>query len=214
MKKQILLAALAFTVAASGTVFANDGNYAPQEGSKCNCPKCECPDCKCKTPPGERPKLYDKDGKELTAPPKPGEKVYDKNGKEITLMPPRHGHHHMKGPELNLTEKQKAEAAKIREASKEKIRPIMEEMKTIKNDIRKVYDDTSLTAEQQKQKVNELKQKLVEQRKKADAIRKSDMEKFEKLLTKEQKTILENFKKEHRPPKSNENGKFNPPPQR
>lgn len=214
MKKQFLLVALALTVASAGSVFAQETGYMPQETQKCNCPKCECPGCKCKTPRGERPKLYDKNGKELTNPPKPGEKVYDKNGKEITLMPPRHGHHHMKGPELNLTEKQKAEAAKIREASKEKIRPIMKEMHTIKDDIRKVYDDTKLTTEQKEQKVTELKQKLAEQRKKADTIRKSDMEKFEKLLTKEQKTILENFKKEHQPPKFNGNGKFNPPPQK
>ena len=42
----------------------------------------------------ERPKLYDKDGKELTSPPKSGTKVYDKDGKELTPF------QHRKRPEF------------------------------------------------------------------------------------------------------------------
>ena len=62
-----------------------------------DCKKCPVEQC--------RPKLYDKNGKELKTPPKPGEKVYDKNGKELKAPPKKMRHEPPKGPELNLTEK-------------------------------------------------------------------------------------------------------------
>ena len=77
--------------------------------------------CDFKMPPMHRemPKLYDKNGKELTAPPKKGQKVYDAKGKELPpplkmdkKMPPK--------PDLNLTEAQKAQMDKIREESKKR----------------------------------------------------------------------------------------------
>ena len=71
-------------------------------------------------------------------------------------------HHERFAQELGLSEEQKAEAKKIREAGREKVGPLMEEMK-------------------------QLRQKM-------DELRKQNMEEFEKILTPEQKTKLEQIK--------------------
>lgn len=64
--------------------------------------------------------------------------------------------------ELGLTAEQKAEAKKIREAGREDMKPLMEEMRST--------------------------------REKMDAVRKKNMEEFEKILTPEQKEKFETFK--------------------
>ena len=144
-------------------------------------------------------KIYDKNGNELKTPPKPGEAVYDKDGNK--LPPPPCMKHMPKGPELNLTDKQKEKADKIREASKVKIKPIRREIHNLKNEIWEIREDDSLTMEQKKEKIEPLMVKVKELRTKADSIRQEDMKQFENLLTKEQKKTLEEFKKTHKPDK-------------
>ncbi len=73
-------------------------------------------------------------------------------------------HHDRFAQELGLSEEQKAEAKKIREEGREKVGPLMEEMK-------------------------QLRQKM-------DELRKQNMEEFEKILTPEQKSKLEQIKAE------------------
>ena len=158
-----------------------------------DCKKCPVEQC--------RPKLYDKNGKELKTPPKPGEKVYDKNGKELKAPPKKMRHEPPKGPELNLTEKQKAQADKIREASKQKIKPIRQEIHEIKNQLWEIRENDNLTEEQKHEKAEPIMKKMHELHQKANAIRQSDMQQFEKILTKEQLKTLENFKKTHKPPR-------------
>lgn len=161
----------------------------------------------------ERPKFYDKDGKELKAPPKPGTKVYDKNGKEIDFKKMKH---HPKGPELNLTDEQKAQADKFREESKSKMKPIFKEMKELNQKINAIYEDEKTTKEQKEKQLKPLMEKITKLHLQANEIRKADMKKFESILTDEQKTKLEEFKKEHknRPHghKGNMGGKMMPPP--
>lgn len=161
-----------------------------------------------KTPPPicqECPKLYDKDGNELKTPPKPGEKVYDKNGKE--LQPPKFKHHPPKGPDLNLTDAQKAKADKIREASKKKLDPIRKQQGEIKKQLREIKENTSLTEEQKKTKAEPLFKKMKSLHEQADKLRQNDMTQFEKILTPEQKKTLDEFKKTHKPPKHHHEGR-------
>jgi len=148
----------------------------------------------------QMPKLYDKDGNELKAPPKPGEAVYDKDGNKLP-PPPCCKKHMPKGPDLNLTDKQKEKADKIREASKQKMKPIRREIHNIKNEIWEIKEDDSLTMEEQRAKIEPLIKKMETLRSQANEIRQEDMKQFEKILTKDQKKVLDEFKKTHKPPK-------------
>ena len=142
----------------------------------------------------EMPKLYDKNGNELKNPPKPGAKVYNKNGKKI--QPPRKM---KKGPELNLSNSQKEKANKIREASKQKIKPIRKEIHKLRNQIWKIEANDKLTKEQKHQKIKPLMEKIHKLHQQENEIRKEDMKKFESILTQPQKETLERFKKEQKP---------------
>ena len=68
---------------------------------------------------------------------------------------------------LKLTDEQKAQADKIREDGRKKMKPLIEERKEL--------------------------------RKKMDAVRKANMEEFEKILTPEQKKAFDEMKKHKRP---------------
>lgn len=187
MKKALLSTAIIALAICSAAPAAFSADKATKEAPKCPVEQV-------------RPKLYDKNGNELKTPPKPGEKVYDKNGKELK-MPPKNMHKPPKGPDLNLTDKQKAQADKIREASKQKIKPIKREIHEIKNELWEIRENDNLTEEQKRAKSEPLMKKMHELHQKADAIRQNDMQQFEKLLTKEQLKTLENFKKTHKPPR-------------
>lgn len=158
----------------------------------------------------EMPKLYDKNGKELKNPPKPGEKVYDKNGKE--LPPPPFMKRAPKGPDLNLTDEQKAKADKIREASRQKMKPIRREIHNLKNEIWEIKENDKLTFEEKEGKIRPLFEKINKLQEKSNEIRQEDMKQFEALLTKTQKKTLENFKKTHKPPRQHDRDRKMPPP--
>ena len=128
----------------------------------------------------ERPKLYDKNGKELTTPPK------------FSHKPP-------KGPELNLTEEQIAKADKIRENSKQKLKPIRREIHNLKNEIWEIKENDNLPREEKDAKIEPIVKKIDGLKKKADEIRQADMKQFESILTSKQKKTLETFKKTHKP---------------
>ncbi len=200
MKKNIFLTSLIAVLIMSSTTTVFAANNTKDESEKYTQPPFE----------RERPKLYDKNGKELTTRPKPGDKVYDKNGKE--LKPPCMGKKPPKGPELNLSEDQKNKADKIREESKKKLKPIKREMHNIKNQLWEIKEDDTLTFEQKDSKMKPLFEKMHSLHQKADEIRKNDMNQFESLLTANQKKTLEKFKKTHKPRHNNMNGKRMPPP--
>lgn len=143
------------------------------------------------------PKFYDKEGNELKAPPKPGEAVYDKDGNKLPV--PNFMKNRFQKPELNLTDKQKEKADKIRENSRKKIKPIRREIHNLKNEIWEIKENDDLTMEEKFVKIKPLHEKIKALRTQANEIRKEDMKQFEKLLTKDQKKTLEEFKKNHKP---------------
>ncbi len=157
----------------------------------------------------KRPEFYDKNGNKLTEFPKPGTKVYDKNGKEIEFKKPNHPR-----PELNLTDEQRAKADKMREESRAKMKPVFTEMKSLNEQINKIYDNEKLSQEQKEKQVKPLMEKISKLHTQADELRKADMQKFEALLTDEQKVKLEEFKKTHKPPMRKETGKAPAQPQK
>ena len=157
----------------------------------------------------KRPEFYDKNGNKLTERPQPGTKVYDKNGKEIEFKKPNHPR-----PELNLTDEQRAKADKMREESRAKMKPVFTEMKSLNEQINKIYDNEKLSQEQKEKQVKPLMEKISKLHTQADELRKADMQKFEALLTDEQKVKLEEFRKNHKPPMKKETGKAPAQPQK
>ena len=98
---------------------------------------------------------------------------------------------------LNLSEKQKEKAKAIHQKGFEEMKPVMEQIKTLKKDIyetQKSNLDEKAKSEKIKKDVEELK--VLE--KKAHEIRKANSQEFEKILTKKQKKELEKMKAEGR----------------
>lgn len=121
-------------------------------------------------------------------------------------MPPRHMHH-KKGPHmdfnkrLNLTEEQKEQIKKNREADRVKMEPLMKQIKEkedAKREIFKKYEETDAQLIKLNKEIKALKaerRKIMEENRKA----------FEAMLTKDQKAELEKIKEEH---KKRFDGKF------
>ncbi len=98
---------------------------------------------------------------------------------------------------LNLTEEQKALAKAQREASREKIKPIIEEINNKKSEIEKTK--MSRMAQQAiDERVAELQAEIRTLRKKAHEIRKENMKAFEASLSEEQQKELKKMKEEGR----------------
>ncbi len=190
MKKTLLLSAtLMMAILLSTPSFAADTNTTQTDNNF-------------RRPPMQRemPKLYDKNGNELTTPPQKGQKVYDANGNELP-PPPQMNKKMPPKPELNLSDEQKAQMDKIRTESKKKMKPIRKQIHNYQNKIWEINEDDSLSCEQKREKIRPIFEKIQKLQDKMNEIRKSDMEQFESLLTKEQKQKLEQFKKTHKPPK-------------
>lgn len=134
-------------------------------------------------------RMYDKDGNVLKQFPKPGDVVYDKNGNKVKIP---------EGPKLNLTDAQKEQMDNIRKESRTKIKPIKKEIHNYYNQVWEIKEDDSLTKEQKFAKMQPIFENIRTLEKRANEIRKSDMEQFEKLLTPKQKAEFEKFKKAHK----------------
>src|SRR5574344_450413 len=126
--------------------------------------------------------------------------------------PPPPGHGKMQKPphekldeKLKLTETQKSLLKKNRIASRQKLKPILQQMFDKREAIMDIRDSELSQAEQDK-KIAPLKNDMKTLKQKADAIRKADMEYFESILTTEQKTEFDKIKKEH------EKNRHCPPP--
>ena len=100
---------------------------------------------------------------------------------------------------LNLTEQQKAQVKANRIKSRKAMKPIMNSINDKREAILDVMD-SDLPKAQQEAKIKTLKSDIKALRQQADKIREQNMKDFESILTKEQKTKLEQFKKEHKPP--------------
>lgn len=93
---------------------------------------------------------------------------------------------------LNLTEKQKEQIEKNKQKDKEKMKPIFDEMKAKKEQIKEIKKNNSLSQSEKVKKSAQLEKDLIDLRVKADELRRENMKNFENILTKEQ---LEEFSK-------------------
>lgn len=98
---------------------------------------------------------------------------------------------------LKLTETQKLKAQELRKIGHERIKPVMEQIKAKKQEA-KMVRLSKMTVQAQEEKLIEIDKELTMLEKKAQQIRKQNMKDFEAILTREQKQILKNMKKEGR----------------
>ncbi len=94
------------------------------------------------------------------------------------------------GKKLNLTEEQSAKAKGIRENSRSKIKPLIEELRAEKEKYREMVKNKA-----SKEALQTQREKILELRKKAQVINKENMANFEQILTPEQKTQFSELKK-------------------
>lgn len=98
---------------------------------------------------------------------------------------------------LELTEVQKLKAREIRKNGHEKLKPILEEIKSKKQEAEMIRRSRmAVQMQEEKLAVIDAELKLLE--KKANTIRKSNMRDFESILTRQQKRTLKEMKKEGR----------------
>ena len=98
---------------------------------------------------------------------------------------------------LGLTEVQKLKARKIREKGHEDLRPVIEQIKTKKQEAEMVRR-SRIAVQIQEERLTAIDNELRILEKKAQEIRKANMKEFESILTREQKRTLKNMKKEGR----------------
>lgn len=110
---------------------------------------------------------------------------------------------------LGLTEEQKVKAKELRIQGREKMQPVMEEIKLKKQEA-KMVKLSRMAVQAQEEKLAEIDKELAVLEKKAKEIRQQNMKDFEAILTKDQKKILNNMKKEGR--KNFERGHHHCPP--
>ena len=106
-----------------------------------------------------------------------------------------------KGPNLDerlkLTDEQKAKAKDIRMQGHEKIKPVFEQIKAKKDEI-KTIKSSNLSAAEQEKKIASLKADIKKLKIEAKKIRQENMQEFEAILTPDQKTEFEKIKQEGR----------------
>ena len=98
---------------------------------------------------------------------------------------------------LNLTEVQKLKAKQLRQKGHEKLKPIMDEINSKKQEAEMVRR-SRMAVSMQEEKLSEIDTELAVLEKKAKEIRKANMKEFESILTRQQRKILKEMKKEGR----------------
>ena len=98
---------------------------------------------------------------------------------------------------LELTEVQKLKARQIRQSGHEKLMPVFEQIKAKKQEAEMIRR-SRMAVQMQEEKLSVIDSELRVLEKKANDIRKANMKEFESILTKQQKKILKQMKKEGR----------------
>ena len=98
---------------------------------------------------------------------------------------------------LGLTEAQKAKAKEIRQKGHKEMKPIMGELREKRQEADMVKM-SRIVGQDQEARLNAIDKDIKNLEKKANVIRKKNMKEFESILTKDQKKILEEMKKEGR----------------
>lgn len=99
---------------------------------------------------------------------------------------------------LKLTDEQKAQIELQKQQDREKIKPIIDELITKKNEFKTVISDDSLSQAEKEKKLGEIKKDLKELKLQADTLRKENMTNFENLLTEKQKKEFSKIKEEQK----------------
>ena len=99
---------------------------------------------------------------------------------------------------LGLTDEQKAKSEQIREDGIEKMKPVMDQIKVKRDEIKTIRENGSLTQAEANAKVQALHKEIMELKGQAKEIRKQNMQDFEAILTDKQKKTLEKMKQEGR----------------
>lgn len=98
---------------------------------------------------------------------------------------------------LGLTEEQKIKAKELRVKGYEKIKPVIDEIIAKKQEA-KMVKMSRIAVQAQEEKLAKIDAELKVLEKKAHDIRKANMKDFESILTRKQKKILKDMKKEGR----------------
>lgn len=99
---------------------------------------------------------------------------------------------------LNLTEEQKKQIEENRQKDHEKIKPIMEQIKQKRQEIRNTIESTTLTEEEKSKKTADLLKELDALKLQANNLRKENMQNFENILTEKQKKEFQKIKQERK----------------
>ena len=125
------------------------------------------------------------------------------------MMKQRKAHEAAFEQKLGLTEAQKAKAKELRIKGHKKMRPVMEEIKSKKQEAEAIKC-SKMAIRMQEEELAKIDTDLKVLEKKAHKIRQQNMKDFESILTKDQKKILNQMKEEGR--KNFEKGNCPPPP--
>jgi len=98
---------------------------------------------------------------------------------------------------LGLTAEQKIKAKELRKKGHEKLRPVIEEIKQKKQEAEMVKR-SRIAVQVQEERLDAIDAELKVLEKKAHDIRRANMKDFESILTREQKKILKQMKKDGR----------------
>lgn len=98
---------------------------------------------------------------------------------------------------LGLTEAQKAKVKELRIEGHKKMKPVMEQIKLKRQEARMVKL-SRMSVQMQEEKLAVIDKELAELEKQAKEIRKQNMKDFESILTRDQRKILKQMKKEGR----------------
>ena len=98
---------------------------------------------------------------------------------------------------LNLTDEQKQKSRELRLEGREKIKPVVEQIKTREQQM-KLVKESNLTDEEKNKKMDSLKSDMKSLHKQAHDIRVENMKNFEDILNSEQKKTLKEMRQEGR----------------
>lgn len=98
---------------------------------------------------------------------------------------------------LGLTEEQKAKAKELRKKGHEEMRPLMQALKQKREEV-KAVKLSRIAPQAQEEKLAVLDKEIQDLEKKINALKKKNMKDFEAILTRDQRKILKQMKKEGR----------------
>ena len=125
------------------------------------------------------------------------EKIQPKNPENKPAQQERIQRENLFEKRLGLTEVQKLKARQVRIKGHEELRPVIEQIIAKKQEAEMIRR-SRIAVQVQEERLSAIDKDLAVLEKKAKEIRKKNMKEFESILTREQRKILKNMKKEGR----------------